>query len=97
MFEMGDMHPTWPQMALISAFGAAFCLCGYLLSRLRGGGGIDLVLLLLLVGCGIGFLLTVFAFYLRPRYGTAALPALILLLLGHLLIMLLLWSTGVNG
>ena len=95
---MRDAQPTWPQTMLICAFGAAFCLLGYLLSRMRGSWGpAAWAVLALLVLCGMGFLATVFLFYLRPQYGPKAFPLFLLMLLGHVMIVAVLWKIGAPG
>ena len=95
---MGDNLPTWPQTFVISACGAAFIVCGYLLSRMRESWGpAAWTMAGLLALSGTGFILTVFLFYLRPRYGGKAFPVLLLLLLGHLILVAVLWKAGILG
>jgi hypothetical protein len=81
---MKNVIPSWPQTLSICASGAVFCLLGYKLSRLHGGWGtVEWSITALLVLSGLAFIATLFTFYLRPQYGRKALPALLFLLLGH--------------
>ena len=95
---MKDTMPSWPQTMLICAFGTAFIVCGYFLSRARGSWGpsawANLVLTLL---TGAGFIAAVTFFYLRPQYGARAFPFLLALLSGHAVVVLVLWRVGMLG
>ena len=87
--------PTWPQTLLICALGAAFCLLGYILSRMHGGWSpVQWSIAGLLAIVGSAFLLTIFLFYLRPQYGNKAFPLLLFLLLGHTVLVAFLWRMG---
>jgi hypothetical protein len=83
---------------LICAFGTAFIVCGYYLSRVRGDWGAsawtNLVLTLL---TGAGFVAAVALFYLRPQYGARSFPFLLALLFGHAAVVLVLWRAGILG
>jgi hypothetical protein len=95
---MRDTMPTWPQMTLITACGMAFIVLGYSLSRMREGWGPSAWLLLaLLVVFGLGFMVSVTVFYMRPQHGAKAIPFLLAFLLGHAALVALLWRIGVFG
>lgn len=98
IFDLKHAQPTWPQTILICASGMVFCFLGYLLSRLRHCWGATAWLVLaLLILAAIGFLAAVLLFYLRPQYGSKALPFFLLLLLGHVMLIAVLWRIGVVG
>ncbi len=93
---MKDTMPTWPQMVLISVFGAAALAACYFFSRLRGSMGPGAWAALAgMILAGLGFLISLFLFYLRPQYGPKAFPALLLMLAGHFLLVMLLFKSGV--
>ena len=95
---MKETMPTWPQTLLICAFGMAFMVCGYFLSRMRDNWGSSAwALLAILVLSGIGFVVTVLFFYMRPQYGARAFPVLLAFLLGHAALVAVLWRIGVFG
>lgn len=95
--DMKNAQPTWPQTFLICACAAVFCFLGYILSRMRGNWGPTYwSILALLVLAGVGFLLALFFFYLRPQYGSKALPLLLLMLLGHVILVAALFRMGVT-
>jgi len=95
---MKETMPTWPQTALIVAFGMAAIVLGYYLSRMRGDWGPPAWSLLVLFGVsGAGFLVTILIFYMRPQYGARAFPFLLALLLGHAVVVTVLWRIGVFG
>ena len=88
--------PTWPQTLLICALGTVFCVLGYILSRRHTGWDTStLAFAGLLTLCGLAFLSTIYFFYMRPQYGSKALPALVVMLLGHAALVALLVKTGV--
>ncbi len=95
---MKDNMPTWPQMLVIMLFATAAVFCGYFLSRTGGEWGASAwaLLALFLLSCA-GFLVAVLLFYLRPQYGPRAVPFLIAFMLGHFLLVALLWAMGVLG
>jgi hypothetical protein len=94
--EMKDTMPTWPQTLLITALGMGFCAVAYFLSHMRDNWGASAwALLLLLVSCGVGFMLALFFFYLRPQYGPRAFPALVFMLLGHAALIAILVKMGI--
>lgn len=98
MVEMKDVMPTWPQTLLIAGLGGSFCLCCYLLSRSYGDWGPSAWgILAILALSGMGFLGSVFLLYIHPRYGPRAFPVLLILILGHLLIVAVLWRMGTPG
>jgi len=93
-----DNTPSGPQMAAILLAGGAFALCGYLAANHRERIAPFLpALISLMVVSGIAFLAAVYAFYLRPQYGSRSLPALFLFLAGHMLMVLVLWRLGALG
>jgi len=95
---MKGTMPTWPQTALICAFGALALALGYLLSRMRGAWGpAAWAILALFVLSGTGFLVTVSLFYMRPQYAGRALPFLLAFLLGHAVVVAVLWRIGLLG
>ncbi|MBN2026575.1 MAG: hypothetical protein JW854_07450 [Actinobacteria bacterium] len=95
---MKETMPTWPQTALIVAFGMAAIVIGYYLSRMRGNWGTSAWLLLaFFIVSGAGFAVTVLVFYLRPQYGARAFPFLLVLLLGHVAVVAVLWRIGAFG
>ena len=95
---MKETMPTWPQTFLMCAFAVAFIVCGYYLSRMYDGWGSSAwALLVILLLCGIGFVVTVLLFYLRPQYGARAYPFLLAFLLGHAALVAVLWRIGVFG
>lgn len=92
---MKDAMPTWPQLLLISFFGMAAVFLGFMFSRMRGSWpAATWGVLALMILAGLGFVTTVFFFYLRPQYGPKALPALAFMLLGHLMLVLALFKAG---
>jgi len=95
---MKETMPSWPQTALIVVFGMLAVVLGYFLSRMRGDWGPSAWLLLaLFIVSGAGFLVTVLLFYLRPQYGARAFPFLLALLLGHAVVVTVLWRIGAFG
>ncbi|MEW6553985.1 MAG: hypothetical protein AB1384_06840 [Actinomycetota bacterium] len=95
---MKETMPTWPQTLLICALGMASIVCGYILSRLRDGWGpAAWAVLGLLLILATGFLVTVVLFYMRPQYGTRAVPYTLVFLLGHGALVAVLWRIGVFG
>lgn len=95
---MKEKMPTWPQMALILLAGTAVCLCAYLMANHREQLARFLpAVIALMVASAAAFLVTVYLFYLRPQYGSRSLPALLLFLAGHILIVLVLWRLGALG
>lgn len=95
---MKDSLPSWPQTLLICAFGMAFIVCGYYLSRARGSWKPSTwATLILTLFTGVGFVAAVTLFYLRPQYGARAFPFLLALLSGHAAVVLVLWKIGILG
>jgi hypothetical protein len=95
---MKDTMPTWPQTLFICAIAAAFIVLGYFLSRMRGNWGPPAwAMLAFLLICGLGFIASVILFYLRPQYGAKALPFFVAFMLGHVVVVALLWRIGVFG
>jgi hypothetical protein len=95
---MKETMPTWPQTLLISAFGMAFIVCGYFLSRMRENWGSSAwAVLALLILSGMGFVATVLLFYMRPQHGAKAFPFLLVFLFGHAALVAVLWRIGIFG
>jgi|BarGraNGADG00312_1021997.scaffolds.fasta_scaffold01227_1 hypothetical protein len=95
---MKDNMPGWPQTLSICAFGTLFCVLGYILShRDRAWDAASWTIAGFLILIGLAFLSAIFVFYLRPQYGGKAVPAFILMLLGHGMLITLLWKTGMIG
>jgi hypothetical protein len=83
---------------LIGACGILAIVLGYLLSRMRGNWGSSAwAVLLLFILSGMGFLVTVLLFYMRPQYGARAFPFLLAFFLGHAALVMVLWRIGVFG
>jgi predicted neutral ceramidase superfamily lipid hydrolase len=92
---MKNTQPTWPQTLLICAFAAAFCFLGYFLSRMRNHWGPSAWLILaFLVLVGMGFILALFFYYLRPQYGVKAFPVFLAMILGHATLVAVLLKMG---
>lgn len=95
---MKNSMPGWPQTISICVFGAFFCFAGYRLSRIHGPwGAAGWTMAGLLILAGLGFVFTVFLFYLKPQYGSRAFPALFGLLLGHFILAAILLRVGMTG
>ena len=98
MDDMKDVQPTWPQTLLIMGLGSISILCCYILSRSYGSwGAASWGILVLLALSGTGFLAAVYLLYLRPRYGSMAFPLFIGFVVFHLIIVAVLWRTGLPG
>ncbi|MGQ9476150.1 MAG: hypothetical protein ACUVRX_10975 [Actinomycetota bacterium] len=95
---MKDELPSWPRLMLMAVPVAVMVACAYIFTNHREtlGGGAVLVAALAVVSF-VGFFITLYFFYLRPQYGSRAPLHLLLFLLGHGVLVLLMWRAGVFG
>ncbi|WP_287152702.1 hypothetical protein [Candidatus Solincola tengchongensis] len=95
---MKENQPTWPRMGLMLLPAAVMVVCCYLLSNRRESlGGAAGILVLLAALSFVAFFAALYFIYLRPQYGARAFLHLGLFLLGHGILVLLLWKAGVLG
>lgn len=95
---MKDKMPSWPQLSVMVFLVSVLMICAYLLCNRRDSiGGAAPALAVISAAAFIGFFVSLYFFYLRPQYGSEARLGLVLFLLGHAVLVLLLWRVGALG